>query len=74
MVHVFQIRGLPESREAIEHIAEFIRMYQLHGLLRDAKLEPFEAGPMTPLAPSEPHGQRRVRSIVARVLDFLLTR
>lgn len=25
MVHVFQIRGLPESREAIEHIAEFIR-------------------------------------------------
>ena len=25
MVHVFQIRGLPESREAIEHIANFIR-------------------------------------------------
>ena len=25
MVHVFQIRGLPESREAIEQIAEFIR-------------------------------------------------
>jgi acetyl esterase/lipase len=24
MVHVFQIRGLPESREAIEHIAKFI--------------------------------------------------
>jgi sialidase-1 len=24
MVHVFQIRGLPESREAIEHIAEFV--------------------------------------------------
>jgi acetyl esterase/lipase len=24
MVHVFQIRGLPESREAIEHIAEFM--------------------------------------------------
>jgi monoterpene epsilon-lactone hydrolase len=26
MVHVFQIRGLPESREAIEHIAEFMRL------------------------------------------------
>ena len=25
MVHVFQIRGLPESREAIEHIADFMR-------------------------------------------------
>jgi acetyl esterase/lipase len=25
MVHVFQIRGLPESREAIEHIAAFMR-------------------------------------------------
>jgi epsilon-lactone hydrolase len=25
MVHVFQIRGLPESREAIRHIAEFMR-------------------------------------------------
>lgn len=25
MVHVFQIRGLPESREAIEHIAGFMR-------------------------------------------------
>lgn len=25
MVHVFQIRELPESREAIEHIAEFMR-------------------------------------------------
>jgi len=25
MVHVFQIRGLPESREAIEHIGQFIR-------------------------------------------------
>jgi len=25
MVHVFQIRGLPESREAIEQIAEFMR-------------------------------------------------
>jgi len=23
-VHVFQIRGLPESRQAIQHIAEFI--------------------------------------------------
>ena len=27
MVHVFQIRGLPESREAIEHIAEFIHAH-----------------------------------------------
>jgi len=27
MVHVFQIRGLPESREAIEHIAEFLRAH-----------------------------------------------
>lgn len=26
-VHVFQIRGLPESREAIQHIAEFIRRW-----------------------------------------------
>ena len=25
MVHVFQIRGLPESREAVEHIANFMR-------------------------------------------------
>ena len=25
MVHVFQIRELPESREAIEHIADFMR-------------------------------------------------
>lgn len=25
MVHVFQIRGLPESREAIKHIADFMR-------------------------------------------------
>ena len=25
MVHVFQIRGLPESREAIQHIADFMR-------------------------------------------------
>ena len=24
-VHVFQIRGLPESRQAIEHIADFMR-------------------------------------------------
>jgi acetyl esterase/lipase len=24
-VHVFQIRGLPESREAVEHIADFMR-------------------------------------------------
>ena len=28
MVHVFQIRGLPESREAIEQIAEFMRSAQ----------------------------------------------
>lgn len=28
MVHVFQIRGLPESRKAIEHIADFIRARQ----------------------------------------------
>ena len=28
MVHVFQIRGLPESREAIGHIADFIRSEQ----------------------------------------------
>jgi monoterpene epsilon-lactone hydrolase len=27
MVHVFQIRRLPESREAIEHIADFIRSH-----------------------------------------------
>lgn len=27
MVHVFQIRGLPESREAIEHIAAFIKSH-----------------------------------------------
>ena len=27
MVHVFQIRGLPESREAIEQIAEFMRSH-----------------------------------------------
>lgn len=27
MVHVFQIRGLPESREAIEHIAKFIQLH-----------------------------------------------
>lgn len=26
-VHVFQIRGLPESREAIEHIADFLRKH-----------------------------------------------
>ena len=25
MVHVFQIRGLPESREAVEHMADFMR-------------------------------------------------
>jgi ferric-dicitrate binding protein FerR (iron transport regulator) len=61
-------------RQSPGHIAEFIRMYQLHGLLRDAKLEPFEPAPMLPLAPSEPRGQSRVRSIVTRVLDFLLTR
>lgn len=28
MVHVFQVRGLPESREAIEQIAEFMRSKQ----------------------------------------------
>ena len=28
MVHVFQIRGLPESREAIAQIAEFMRSHQ----------------------------------------------
>jgi acetyl esterase/lipase len=28
MVHVFQIRGLPESREAIERIGAFIRSRQ----------------------------------------------
>ncbi len=28
MVHVFQIRGLPESREAIKHIGEFVRLQQ----------------------------------------------
>jgi acetyl esterase/lipase len=27
MVHVFQIRGLPESREAIDHIAKFIHLH-----------------------------------------------
>lgn len=27
MVHVFQVRGLPESREAIAHIAEFMRSH-----------------------------------------------
>ena len=27
MVHVFQIRELPESREAIEHIADFLRSF-----------------------------------------------
>lgn len=27
MVHVFQIRGLPESREAIDHIAKFIQLH-----------------------------------------------
>jgi acetyl esterase/lipase len=27
MVHVFQIRGLPESREAIRHIGEFVRSH-----------------------------------------------
>jgi acetyl esterase/lipase len=27
MVHVFQIRGLPESREAIEHIAKFMHSH-----------------------------------------------
>ncbi len=27
MVHVFQIRGLPESREAIRHIADFMRSH-----------------------------------------------
>lgn len=27
MVHVFQIRGLPESREAIQHIADFMRSH-----------------------------------------------
>ena len=31
MVHVFQIRGLPESREAIEHIGEFIRSHLSDG-------------------------------------------
>jgi epsilon-lactone hydrolase len=27
MVHVFQVRGLPESREAVEHIADFMRSH-----------------------------------------------
>jgi acetyl esterase/lipase len=27
MVHVFHVRGLPESREAITHIAEFMRSH-----------------------------------------------
>lgn len=30
MVHVFQIRGLPESREAIRHISEFMRACPRH--------------------------------------------
>jgi ferric-dicitrate binding protein FerR (iron transport regulator) len=29
-------------KQSPQHIAEFIHMYQLHGLLRAAKLEPFE--------------------------------
>ncbi|MFM7058503.1 MAG: alpha/beta hydrolase fold domain-containing protein [Planctomycetota bacterium] len=29
MVHVFQIRGLPESREAVRRIAEFFRRYSM---------------------------------------------
>ena len=43
-------RFTPDEQQALlhwlkqspQHIAEFIRMYQLHGLLRAAKLEPFE--------------------------------
>jgi hypothetical protein len=27
MVHVFQIRGLPESREAVAHLAAFMRSF-----------------------------------------------
>ena len=32
MVHVFQIRGLPESREAVEHIGEFIQSHLPDGI------------------------------------------
>ena len=35
-VHVFQIRGLPESREAIEHIAEFMRAHLVRWPARSA--------------------------------------
>ena len=31
-------------RQSPRHIAEFLRMHQLHGLLREAKLEQFERG------------------------------
>lgn len=39
MVHVFQIRNLPESREAIEHIGEFIRSRQRGDLAPANKAE-----------------------------------
>ena len=49
MVHVFQIRGLPESKESIEHMADFIR-----SSLPNARKPSSQAGaaPTLPTSPS----------------------
>jgi ferric-dicitrate binding protein FerR (iron transport regulator) len=47
-------------KQSPQHIAEFIRVYQLHGLLREAKLEPFEPGPQA-LAPEHCSPRDRLR-------------
>jgi ferric-dicitrate binding protein FerR (iron transport regulator) len=62
-------------RQSPRHIAEFIRMYQLHGWLREAKLQPFEAAAI-PRAdtPQEVPLDRRTHSIVRRLIGYLFTR
>lgn len=56
-------------RESPQHIAEFIRMYQLHGLLREVKLEPFELHPEPLIARQRRERRRTILSwLVAALL------
>jgi ferric-dicitrate binding protein FerR (iron transport regulator) len=60
-------------RQSPRHIAEFIRMYQLHGLLREAKLQPFDDAAIPQAgAVGEPVAHRR-HSIIRRLIGYLFT-
>jgi len=50
MVHVFQIRGLPESNESIEHIADFVRSSLPHAQKPSTQAGAAPAHPTSPRA------------------------